>query len=445
MNAESSKRRQLAQQTAITQGLRRIGRGVGAVRKDRRRLAALLTIMALVLLAWPARHVLADYAPDSLMAPLWDMWAAIALTCLAVAVPTALLWAWGGPLQAGRVQDNLLRIGFVNSAGEPPTLLSVTRSTENRRVKIMEFYAIGLPVSEWLDRADKIQAALNITVAEIRCGSDNQHIRLSAAPPAAVWPTNLYWVDRKLALEDFVLTLGESVLGPVTINLAKIPHVLLGGSTGSGKTVLLKVMLRQAVHRGAEVYIADLKGGADFGPWWRESCALCYEMDPVMEVLEQFVETLEQRKVLFRESCCANIDSYNAAHHAHPLRRMIFACDEVAEIMDKTGRSKADREQIDKVVDKLSILARQGRAFGLHLFLATQRPDANLIPGQIRSNLDFKVCGRADSVLSSIIIDSTAAADVIPKDAQGRFVLNDGGQTTAATVFQGYNLFPELM
>ena len=124
---------------------------------------------------------------------------------------------------------------------------------------------------------------------------------------------------------------------------------------------------------------------------------------------------------------------------------MIFACDEVAEIMDKTGRSKADREQIDKVVDKLSILARQGRAFGLHLFLATQRPDANLIPGQIRSNLDFKVCGRADSVLSSIIIDSTAAADVIPKDAQGRFVLNDGGQTTAATVFQGYNLFPELM
>ena len=91
------------------------------------------------------------------------------------------------------------------------------------------------------------------------------------------------------------------------------------------------------------------------------------------------------------------------------------------------------------------MLARQGRAFGLHLFLATQRPDANLIPRQIRSNIDCKVCGRADSVLSSIIIDSTAAADLIPKDAQGRFVLNDGGETTAATVFQGYQLFDEFM
>ena len=69
---------------------------------------------------------------------------------------------------------------------------------------------------------------------------------------------------------------------------------------------------------------------------------------------------------------------------------------------------------------------------GIHLILATQRPDAAIIPGQIRNNMDFRVCGRADSVLSSIILDNTDAADLIPKDARGRFLLHDG------TIFQAY-------
>ena len=66
------------------------------------------------------------------------------------------------------------------------------------------------------------------------------------------------------------------------------------------------------------------------------------------------------------------------------------------------------------------------------MILATQRPDATIIPGQIKNNLDFRVCGRADNILSQIILDNTSAAEQIPKDARGRFILGDG------TVFQGY-------
>ena len=60
----------------------------------------------------------------------------------------------------------------------------------------------------------------------------------------------------------------------------------------------------------------------------------------------------------------------------------------------------------------------------------------NVIPGQIKNNLDFRVCGRADDTLSSIILGNNSADDQIPKDARGRFILQDG------TVFQGY-LFDE--
>ena len=101
-----------------------------------------------------------------------------------------------------------------------------------------------------------------------------------------------------------------------------------------------------------------------------------------------------------------------------------------------TGRSKEGRERLAQIENWLATLARLGRAFGIHLILATQRPDATIIPGQIRNNMDFRVCGRADSVLSQIILDNTSAAEQIPKDARGRFITGDG------TVFQGY-LFDE--
>ena len=86
----------------------------------------------------------------------------------------------------------------------------------------------------------------------------------------------------------------------------------------------------------------------------------------------------------------------------------------------KTGADSERKKLLAQIENRLSTIARQGRAFGIHLILATQRPDATIIPGQIRNNMDFRVCGRADSVLSQIILDNTGAADQIPKDARGR-------------------------
>ena len=151
--------------------------------------------------------------------------------------------------------------------------------------------------------------------------------------------------------------------------------------------------------------------------------------------LDKLVHMLEQRKAAFRSVGCANLDEYNQKLGCC-VPRCIFACDEVAELLDRTGADNEKKKLLAQIENRLSTIARQGRAFGIHLILATQRPDATIIPGQIRNNMDFRVCGRADSVLSQIILDNTGAADQIPKDARGRFITGDG------TVFQGY-LFDE--
>lgn len=70
----------------------------------------------------------------------------------------------------------------------------------------------------------------------------------------------LPWKDKYLSPDSFVLVLGESLTGPVTVNLANIPHILLGGSTGSGKSVLLKLLLMQAVEKGGGGLHSGLQG-----------------------------------------------------------------------------------------------------------------------------------------------------------------------------------------
>lgn len=307
----NSKCHDLAQQTAAVQTFRRMKRGAAAVTVSLRKALVLLVLLASVLAVWMGRYSIFGYEAAGPLSKLGDVLLGVSLAVLAVGVLGALFWAWGGPWQAWWMQNNLRRIGFVNSAGEPPTLLSITPDKTNPRAKILEFYMIGFPVSAWLDAADKIQAALNITICDIRQGKDNYCVQIQAAPPASTLPTMLPWRDRSLPLEGFVLAMGESLLGPVTVDLSKVPHVLLGGSTGSGKTELLKVLLRQALYRGAGVYIADFKGGVDFGRWWQERCDICCDMKSLREILDRFVAVLEERKELLRAENCPNIDAYN--------------------------------------------------------------------------------------------------------------------------------------
>ena len=279
---------------------------------------------------------------------------------------------------------------------------------------------------------------MGITIVKLAYAKGKSRILVYAVSARDDLPEILKWNDSYLSPKSFVLVLGESYTGPVTVNLAHIPHILLGGSTGSGKSVLLKPLLMQTLHKGAEVYIADFKGGVDFPKVWHEKCRMCFTEEDLRDTLDRLVKDLEHRKSAFKARDCPNIDAYNETAE-QPIQRLVFACDEVAEVLDKTGRSKEDKELLAQIENRLSTIARLGRAFGIHLILATQRPDANIIPGQIKNNMDIRVCGRADSVLSQIILDNTSAAEQIPKDARGRFITGDG------TVFQGYLLDEERL
>lgn len=384
-------------------------------------------------LVWLFRAYLFSLDSYGMFSPVLGAAINLLIPIYAVGGLLAFLALLGTPRGSKAAKVGLQKVGLVNHAGEAPALIAKRQDGNNPRLTIWEFDPCGIPLGEWEDKRARIETALDITIAKMTWAEGRKLIRVYAVPAKSDFPALLPWNDKYLSPESFVLVLGESLTGPVTVNLTNIPHILLGGSTGSGKSVLLKLLLMQSLLKGAEVYIADFKGGVDFPKVWHNKCRMCFTEEDLLYTLGQLVTVLEYRKGRLAETGCKDLDTYNEVT-GESLHRIVFACDEVAEMLDKTGRSKESKEVLAQIENKLATLSRLGRAFGIHLILATQRPDANILPGQIKNNLDFRVCGRADNVLSQIIPDNTSAADQIPKDARGRFITGDG------TVFQAYLL-----
>ena len=410
--------------------LRRCRIGLGVIR--RRPIWSLLLLGVLVIsgLCWRFRQLWFAGVPGNLADPILRLLLPAA-TGLALVFVLAVLGTPGG---SRRIQENFRRIGLTNHAGETPLPLTRTKDGPKGERTIWVFDACGVPLDQWEARRSGLETALDALVVELGWYRGRSQIRVVAVPARNALPTRLIWRPELLPWDNFVLLLGEGFLGPVTVDLARVPHVLLGGSTGSGKSALLKLMLFQCLEKGARVWIADFKGGVDFSPAWQSRCTMSFDEEALLETLNTLVTELERRKEGLRQAGCANLEDFNTRCTEHSQRwpRLVFGCDEVAEVLDRTGRSRKEKERLGEIETRLATIARQGRAFGLHLMLATQRPDANVIPGQIRNNLDFRACGRADHVLSQIILDNTSAADEIPKDAQGRFITGDG------KLFQAY-------
>lgn len=406
----------------FSNGLKRI------FRKNSGRIISLLYLTA-CLIFWKYRYLI--WKPEGLFLNLKMFIISALILVIISSVTFVTIFLIGMPFGASSISNNLHRIGFVNSVGEAPLLLSKSIDKNNSKIITLEFKTFGIPLSEWADNQDRIESALNIHIDEMREGDDCRVVIIRCVDGENRLSDYIEWSENLLSDENFEIVLGEGYSGRVSVNIAKIPHMLIGGSTGSGKSVLLKLVLMQCVKKGAKVYIADFKGGVDFPPIWHIKCSLLTDEKTLYKVLVSITDELQNRKQVLRTAGVANIDEYNR-NAEKKLYRIVFACDEIAEVLDKTGLSKQQKDEILKIESELSIIARQGRAFGIHLVLATQRPDAAILNGQIRNNIDTRICGRADNVLSQIILDNTDASDKIAKSSQGRFLTNSG------KIFQAY-------
>ena len=341
-----------------------------------------------------------------------------------------LFIALGTPKEAKNAHDGFVNIGFKNKQGEIPILLE--RYCDDKLI-VYKFKNPDISLVDWDDALVRFDTVLKKGRAiRAEYGKNPNFVLVYLLLAKDELPQVLLWNDDYISDDDATLVLGESYYGVVKINLSLTPHILLGGSTASGKSALMKLILAQSITKGMVVYVADFKGLIDFNSTWNQKCTLVDTEDQMIETLQNLVNIMDERKELLRNTGCSNIEQYNSINPNNIIPRIIFGCDEIAEVLDKTAATKEQKEIINTIERLLSILSRKSRAFGIHLILATQRPSVDIISGQIRNNFDVRICGRADNILSQIILDNTDAASKIPKDSQGRFVNNNG------ELFQAY-------
>ncbi|HEX8902435.1 FtsK/SpoIIIE domain-containing protein [Vitreimonas sp.] len=205
---------------------------------------------------------------------------------------------------------------------------------------------------------------------------------------------------RELDGELLYLNLGSPFAGGALHE----PHTLVAGATGSGKSVLIQAIILDIAatnsSRMAHIYLIDPKAGVDYAPLERlphVRDGVIVERPRAVEVMEDLVAEMERRYTLFRERSARDIKSFNLKAPANERLPMIFLVhDEFAEwMLDETYK--------DAVTANVSRLGVKARAAGIHLIFAAQRPDANVMPMQLRDNLGNRLILRVSSVGTSEI------------------------------------------
>lgn len=167
--------------------------------------------------------------------------------------------------------------------------------------------------------------------------------------------------------------------------------------------------------------------GVDFGSEYRKPGHYADNDADLEQMLDSVVRELNRRRTEFSIAGCANLEEY-VRTTGDDLHRIVVILDETSMILDTTGRDKEGKAAISVITNKLLAIGRLGRALGIHLLVATQRPDVGSVPGSLKAQLDGRICGHtADAQSSIVILDDGSAANLpaIP----GRFIIRNGSET----------------
>lgn len=284
---------------------------------------------------------------------------------------------------------------------------------------------VGVPVKKILSHADDI--ALNLAAkGDIRIeapipgrsavGIEVPNDKISTVGIKEIL-TSKEFIDAKAPL---TFALGKEISGAIKVcNLAKMPHLLVAGSTGSGKSVCLNSIIVSLIYKNSpedlKLILIDPKR-VEFSMYNGLPHLMLpnviTDTDKAINALTWSINEMERRFVLFQEAKARNIGEYNMCQavlsgQEEKLPYIVIIIDELADLM---MLAKKDIE------DKIMRLAQKARASGIHLILATQRPSVNVITGTIKANFPSRIAFAVTSFVDSkTILDSAGAEKLLGK------------------------------
>ena len=308
--------------------------------------------------------------------------------------------------------------------------------------------ATGVSVKRFTNLTNDIALALAATTVRIEAPVPGKSVVGVEVPNGF---TELVALKEVLSSENFrtgkglCVGLGKDISGAARItDLSRMPHLLVAGTTGSGKSVCINTLILSLLYRftprNLQLLMVDPKQ-VELSIYEGLPHLICLTgeepgkiiVDPKMasSALHQMVNLMEERYTMLKKSKVRNIGEYNVKHPEAPLPWVVVIIDELADLMMVASKD------VEKSICRL---AQKARAAGIHMVVATQRPSTDVITGLLKVNIPSRIAFAVSSgVDSRVILDDNGAEHLLgkgdmlfkPVDAingsriQGAFVKNE--------------------
>ena len=192
----------------------------------------------------------------------------------------------------------------------------------------------------------------------------------------------------------------------LVIDLAEMPHLLIAGTTGSGKSILLHTIINNLLISKKKFRLAliDPKR-VEFMYYEKMSkmyAPVAKDIDSSMKLLDDLIQDMEERFKVLEKNHCRNINEYKG-----DMDYVIVVIDELADLMMASNKAAQDR---------ICRLAQKSRACGIHLVVATQRPSVDVVTGLIKANFPIRIsCQVSSATDSRVVLDKNGAEKLTGK------------------------------
>ena len=241
-----------------------------------------------------------------------------------------------------------------------------------------------------------------------------------------------YTLPTRADIDEFRIPIGCSIYGTEYIYPDRIPHTLISGSTGSGKSVCTKSILTSILNMfnedEAEVILIDFKMvELNLYKHCKQVVKFAYESEEAVEIIADLLEECKRRYQLFQDANVTNLNEYNKKFPKNKLKKQFIFIEEFVMFSEeKVGM---------KMLRKFASLSRASSQF---IFLSCQRPDCTVIDNVFKANVGNRLCFRTEDSKNSIVILDREGAEKLKGNGNG--IYKSGAKDIE---FQGYNIQDE--
>lgn len=334
-----------------------------------------------------------------------------------------LTWLFDGWIKPKvSLDDFFIAANIKNSLGEYPKVV------KNKKTVFIVKIPIGLNLDNFKRHQEALEIYLNNRV-KIENSSGWLRIEMLKELPEVVE----YEIQKRTA-STIKFNIGKSLDKTITLDLKENPHTYVVGTTGSGKSVMTKVIMTSLVNlykpSELELYLCDLKMvELNLFRNLQHTKKFVYTVEDTTEVISDLLEETRKRYDLFMKNEVTDIFSYNKLPGVKKLKYQVLYIEEIVMLLEDKNKSAM------KLLKQLIAISR---ASGCYVFLTTQRPDNTIIDNVVKANINNRIVLKTEDKKNSVVALDEEGAEELRGNGHG--YLKNGSKIEE---FQGYFITDE--